>query len=132
MLLTPTYHVFEMFKVHQDAVLQPAEVMAGRYSYGEESVAQISVSASIDAGGRLHVTLCNTDPHSAASVDCDTGGFAGKRISGRVLAAPSMNSHNSFDRPERVQPVSFVGARLTGGGFAAEIPPMSVAVLELE
>lgn len=43
-----------------------------------------------------------------------------------------MNSHNSFDDPDRVQPVSLTGARLTGSGFSAEISPMSVAVLETE
>lgn len=132
MILTPTYHVFEMFKVHQDAQLQPVEVIAGKYAYGEEAVAQISVSASIDADGKLHVTLCNTDPKQAASVDCDTGGFASKRISGRVLAAASMNSHNSFDQPERVKPAVFEGVRLADGGFTADIPPMSVVALTLE
>ncbi|WP_274651165.1 alpha-N-arabinofuranosidase [Paenibacillus humicola] len=131
LILTPTYHVFEMFKVHQDAVLQPIELQSAAYRCGEEAVPQVSASASVDAEGRLNITLCNTDPGSHAEVDFRTGGFAGKQISGRVLKASSMNSHNTFDDPDQVSPVPFNGAKLHADGFEAQIPPMSVVALTL-
>ncbi|MBD2844143.1 alpha-N-arabinofuranosidase [Paenibacillus sp. IB182496] len=131
-ILTPTYHVFEMFKVHQDAVMQPLEINSAMYVRKEEAIAQISASASIDAQGKLHVTLCNTDPTRSAAVNCGIEGFAGKRVSGRVLAAEAMNSHNSFDEPDRVQPARFDGARLNAAGLALDMPPMSVVVLQVE
>jgi alpha-N-arabinofuranosidase len=43
-----------------------------------------------------------------------------------------MNTHNTFDAPDAVQPVSFDGARITGDGFAATLPAKSVVVLELK
>lgn len=132
MILTPTYHVFDLFKVHQDAVMQPVEVNTAAYAYGEEAVPQISVSASIDAEGKLHVTMCNTDPKHSAAVDCDTGGFEAARINGKVLAGSSMNSHNTFDHPDRVKVTVFNRAQLTESGFTADIPPMSIVALTLE
>lgn len=131
MILTPTYHVFEMFKVHQDAILQPIELNSSRYNFGEEDVPQLSVSASIDTVSMLNITLCNTDPHNNAQVECDTGGFAAKQVSGRILTSSSMNSHNTFDQPEQVKPAVFNKMQLNEGGLSADIPPMSVVVLTL-
>jgi len=132
MVLTPTYHVFDMYKVHMDAVLQPIELIADKYRFGEEEVPQVSASASIDAEGRLNITLGNADPSRSAFVDGEVQGFKGKRISGTVLASSSMNSHNTFDEPDRVKPETFGGAKLKDGGFEAELPPMSVVALTLE
>jgi alpha-N-arabinofuranosidase len=132
MVLTPTYHVFDMYQVHMDAVLQPIELIADKYRFGEEEVPQVSASASIDAEGRLNITLCNADPGRSAFVDGEVEGFKGKRISGTVLASSSMNSHNTFDEPDRVKPEAFGGAKLKDGGFEAELPPMSVVTLTLE
>lgn len=131
MLLTPTYHVFEMFKVHQDAVMQPVELISDKYKFGDEQVSQLSVSASIDSAGKLNVTICNTDPGNHAKVNCDTVGYESKQISGRILTTSAMNSHNTFDDPDRVKPVAFTGAYLNEEGFSADIPPMSVVVLAL-
>jgi len=132
MVLTPTYHVFDMYQVHMDAVLQPIELIADKYRFGEEEVPQVSASASIDAEGRLNITLCNADPGRSAYLDAEVEGFKGKRISGAVLASSAMNSHNTFEEPDRVKPGPFGGARLKDGGFEAELPPMSVVTLTVE
>jgi len=92
----------------------------------------VSASASIDAEGRLNVTLCNADPARSAYVDAEVEGFRGKRISGTVLASSAMNSHNTFEAPDRVKPRAFGGAKLKDGGFEAELPPMSVVTLTVE
>jgi alpha-N-arabinofuranosidase len=131
MILTPTYHVFEMFKVHQDALLQPVELISSQYNLGDEEVPQLSVSASIDAAGKLNITLCNTDPRNNAQVNCDTGGYVSEQVSGRILTSSSMNSHNTFDQPDRVKPEAFTNVQLNDEGFYADIPPMSVVVLTL-
>jgi alpha-N-arabinofuranosidase len=131
MILTPTYHIFEMFKVHQDAVLQPVELASSTYNFEGEAVPQLSVSASIDAAGKLNISICNTDPGSNAQVDCDTGGYVSKQVSGRILASSSMNAHNTFDQPDQVKPEVFTNVQLNGQGFSADIPPMSVVVLTL-
>src|SRR5690606_16205400 len=42
MLLTPTYHVMEMYKVHQDAQLIPLHIKCGDYTFGDEKIPAIS------------------------------------------------------------------------------------------
>ncbi|HQV32929.1 MAG TPA: alpha-N-arabinofuranosidase [Calditrichia bacterium] len=132
MLLTPTYHVFEMFKVHQDATLLPLDLDCPDYTYGEEKIPSVNVSASKDAAGKVHITLCNLDPKKSAKVSCDLRGFSGKSVTGRVLTASDMNAHNTFDKPEVVKPAAFKDAKLKGGELSATLPAKSVVLLTLE
>lgn len=132
MILTPTYHVFEMYKVHQDAVLQPIKIISDKYSFADEEVAQISVSASKNAEGKLNVTICNCSPRDHAQVNFDTNGFNAKQVTGRVLTGPTMNSHNTIDQPDLVKPETFTNMQRIEGGIHADISPMSVVLLTLE
>ena len=132
MLLTPTYHVFEMYTVHHDAKLLPSEIQCGDYQFGSDKLPQVNVSASRDQAGKLHVTLCNLDPKNAAEVECELRGAKAARVSGRILTAPEMNAHNTFERPDALKTAGFDGARIAAGGFATTLPAKSVVVLELE
>ncbi len=87
MLLTPTYHVFEMYKVHQDATLLPIDLRCDEYSYGEQRMPGISASASRDQAGRVHLSLCNLNPHQAAELRCELRGKELGSAHGRVLTA---------------------------------------------
>lgn len=132
MLLTPTYHVFEMYTVHHEAKLLPTELQSADCASASDKVPQVNVSASRDGAGRIHVSLCNLDPNNAAEVNCELRGASPKRLSGRVLTAKAITAHNTFDQPEVVKPASFNEVKSTGLGFAATLPPKSVVVLELE
>jgi alpha-N-arabinofuranosidase len=132
MIVTPTYHVFEMYAVHQDATLLPTELHCADYELGGEKIPSVSVSASRDQAGVVHVTLCNLNPNAAADVTCNVEGLKATTVTGRVLTAATMNAHNTFEQPEAVKPADFAGARLTGQGFAASLPPKSVVVLALK
>ena len=132
MILTPTYHVFDMFAVHQDAKWLPAELTCGDYQFEQEKIPAINVSASRDAAGKIHVSLCNLDPNQPAALTCQLQGAKPAKIAGRVLTAPEMTAHNTFDQPQRIQPAEFTDCRLTDGGFTATLPAKSVVVLELE
>ena len=131
MVLTPTYHVFDMYSVHQDALLLPLAVEGGRYELEGRSLPAVSASASRDGAGRIHLSLTNLDPHRALPVSADLRGAHLARVSGRVLTADSMNAHNTFDRPDAVQPRPFDIARLVGDKVVLELPPKSIVVLEL-
>ena len=132
MTLTPTYHVFEMYAVHQGAMLLPLEIDGPDYTYGEDRIPAVSASASRNDEGLIHVSLCNLDPHRAAEVRCELRGARPSRVTGRVLTAETMTAHNSFDEPDRVKPATFAGARLEQGGLSADLPPKSVVVLAIE
>jgi alpha-N-arabinofuranosidase len=126
---TPTYHVFEMNKVHHDATSVPVHVrapQAQREVFGR-IVPTLSASASVDSG-RCHVSLTNTDLEHAVIVDLDLRGATLTELTARVLKAQSAGSFNSAEHPEDVnqQPLGLepttTGARLT-------LPPHSFAVV---
>ena len=129
MLLTPTFHVFEMFTVHHDAKLVPAEVKSARYEAGQESVPMVNLSASRRQNGELNVTLCNLDPSREAAVDCQVSGVKVQTLTGRVLTADSLTAHNTFDKPEVVKPVPFNKFAASAGGFSVLLPPKSVVLV---
>ena len=131
MILTPTYWVFDMYKVHQDATLLPIYIKSDNYSFGEQAVTAVSASASRDKAGAIHITLVNVDPNKSRTVQADIRGVKISAVSGRVLTAATMQAHNTFEQPTSVQPAAFNGARLSGGMLNVELPSKSVVVLEL-
>jgi alpha-N-arabinofuranosidase len=132
MILTPTYHVFEMYKVHQDATLLPTRLACGSYTLDQQSLPQLSATASRDRAGRVHVSAANLDPHRAAPLVCRFEGFTPRQASGRVLTAAAMNAHNTFDQPRAVEPQPLEGITVSEGRVEATLPPKSVVVLALD
>ncbi|MCJ8007513.1 alpha-N-arabinofuranosidase [Lederbergia wuyishanensis] len=134
MLLTPTYHVFEMFKVHHDASLLAVDSSFGNYELDGEALPQVTVSASKDADGKIHISLCNLDHQNQSDVDIDLRGFdlSSATIKGRILTTDQMNAHNTFEQPENVKPVEFTNAKKEGQSLSVTLPPMSVVVLAVE
>jgi alpha-N-arabinofuranosidase len=131
-VLTPTYHVFEMYTVHQNATLLPSEVDSGDYKFGSEKMAAVSASASRDKAGKIHVTLSNAHPTAPAQVTCELEGVKAKALSGRVLTATEMDARNTFDKPNQLKPSEFTAFKTTDKGFTTTLPPKSVVVLEVD
>lgn len=131
MLLTPTYHIFEMFKVHQGATTLALALSTPDYTLGTEKVPAVSASASRDAAGKIHLSLVNTNPHAAITVSTTLTGVTAKSVTGRILTADAMNAHNTFAAPETVKPAAFTGATLAGDTLTVSLPAKSVVILEL-
>jgi alpha-N-arabinofuranosidase len=131
MLLTPTFHVFEMYKVHQDATLIPVELAAPVYTRGQSSVPSLQASASRDGAGRVHLSIVNLDPNRSARVSMKVEGSTHANVKGRVLTAAAMNATNTFERPDAVRPAPFTSFKAEGGAIILSLPPKSVVVLEL-
>ncbi len=132
MILTPTYHVFDMFKVHQDAMLVAMKIDSPDYVFGDQKLPAVNSSASIDKNGKMHVSLCNIDPRSQQRVVCELKKFNAKVVSGQILTAKDMNGHNTFEKPNVVMPKKFLDFALSDNGLEVTLPPMSVVVLEVE
>src|SRR5690606_18954495 len=132
MLLTPTYHVMEMYKVHQDATLLPMEIDSEDYIVGGEKLPAISASASKDKNGVTHISLVNIDGSKAHDVSVAIDGAKYKNVAGRILTSKNIQDHNTFDNPEKVKPTAFKGAKLKGNTLDVKLPPFSVVVLELK
>lgn len=127
MVLTPTYHVFDMLKAHQGATRLAATCSAPPYADG---VPRLSVSAS-RSGGRVHVSLVNTDPDQPLAVTCALKGLRPTQVSGRVLTAATMQAHNTFEAPDAVAPRAFTDFRVAGDTLALTLPSKSVTELEI-
>jgi len=133
MLLTPTYHVFEMYKVHQDATMLPLDLDSDlSYEFGENSLPAISASASRDASGTLHISLVNINPDKEGEVNIEIRGDKVSGVSGRLLTAGELSSYNSFENPEVVKPREFKGARLNKQKLSLTLPAKSILVLEVK
>ena len=131
-VLTPTYHVMEMYNVHQDATLLPVSVKSDDYILGNEKIPAISVSASKDKNGLIHISLVNIDAEKARDISVDIHGSKFTSVTGRILVSAKIQDHNEFSNADKVKPVAFSEARITGKILSLKMPPASVVVLELK
>ena len=133
MLLTPTYHVFEMYSAHQGAE-RVASTLAAGVETAPNSFAypDVSESASVDGEGALNVTLCNFSLDTARPIEMLIDQSAMELSEGRVLTG-AMDAHNTFEAPEAVISAAFgaVKCASTPSGTEArfELPPCSVVRL---
>jgi alpha-N-arabinofuranosidase len=132
MLLTPTYHVMEMYNVHQDATLLPIKVKTNTFEFEGEKLPAVSVSASKDAKGLTHISLTNVDPKNPQEITIDLKGAKYVSVAGRILTAEKLRDYNSFENPNKIQPKAFSGATISGNQLKVKLPAFSVAVLELK
>jgi alpha-N-arabinofuranosidase len=132
MALTPTYHVFWMFRPFQDATSLPLDLKTPPYRFGAHAVPTVSASAARTADGAIVVALVNLDPDHATPVSAQIAGAAPGQVSGDVLTASAMDAQNTFDAPEAVHPQAFSGASIANGKLSLTLPAKSVVVLELK
>jgi len=132
MLLTPTYHVFEMYKVHHDATLLPLDVNCGTYSMDGRELASISASASKDAAGTVHISVVNIEPSEDIELLIDLRGGDYKEVSARILTAPELNTHNTFEKPEEVKPAVFREVKLKKNMLSLDMPAKSIIMIEVK
>ncbi|WP_416147379.1 alpha-N-arabinofuranosidase [Salipaludibacillus sp. HK11] len=131
MILTPTYHVFEMFKVHQDAQYLDVSADVPSYEFEGEELPQVSVSASKAANGEVSISLCNIDTKKDAPITLELRGLKEgvKNVSGRILTADKTNTHNTFENPDNVAPKELKGIEVSDETLTVTLPPMSVSVI---
>ena len=132
MILTPTYHVMEMYNVHQDAKLLPVAVQTNNYTYNGKTLPAVSCSASKDSLGLTHISLVNIDSKNAQTITINVDGAKYSSLKGRILSSAKLQDYNSFDKPDNITPQAFNGATLKGNTLSVKMPPFSVAVLELK
>src|SRR5512133_603178 len=132
MVLTPTYHVFRMFRVHQDAQLLNIDLRCEDYTVEDRGIPAISASASVDKDGKVHISLANLNPNKEITLTCPVIGDTFKTVSGEVLTAKEMNALNSFEKPHAVKPAVFNGLQMKDGILTIKMPAKSVVVIELK
>ena len=133
MTLTPTYHVFRMYNVHQDATYLPLDIqVATKKVDGNRTIPMLSGTASRDQQGKIHISLSNVDLQNVQDVSINLQGVDAKRVTGEILTSSNITDHNTFDKPEQVKPVAFNGASISGNTLKVKLPAKSIVTLELQ
>ena len=132
MILTPTYHVFDLYQHHQDADLLETSIETGKTGLllGEQ-VPQLTLSASEDENGVMHITAANLSASEPCPVDCGILGRKAGKVSARILTGP-MDAHNTFENPKAVDIQDFTGVSVTPNGLDFTLPPCSAVEITVE
>ncbi|MHC4117712.1 MAG: alpha-N-arabinofuranosidase [Planctomycetota bacterium] len=132
MIVTPTYHVFEMFKVHQGATMLPIDLVCHQYKFRSQQIPELVASASRDGKGTVHISICNLNPNKDSKLECLLDGYKPGSVTGRVLTAAKMTDHNTFEEPAVISPAPLSGVELDGDMVISAIPAKSVVVLAIK
>jgi alpha-N-arabinofuranosidase len=124
MVLTPTYHAFDLYRPFKGATPLNATLNAPTFSTGDVELPTVQVSAARGADGKLVLALVNLHPDRAARVTTNLTAAA----KGQVLTAPAMDAHNTFQQPQAVAPAPY-SAKPGPQGLVLELPPKSIVVV---
>ena len=131
MVLTPSYHVFKMYVPFQDATFVPVGFAAGTFAQGAVTLPRLDAIAARDTAGKLWLAMTNLDPNAPVEIEASVAGIAARAAAGLTLTAPRVDSVNTLDAPDTVEPKP-VAARVLGGTLSLTLAPKSVTVVSLE
>jgi alpha-L-arabinofuranosidase len=146
MVLTPTYHAFDLFQPHMDrtalrtlvdsptfSVTQPEPGSSGK----EREIKRPYLSASAshnESKGELSLTLVNQHLTEALEVEIQftgtefSGALAGKR---RQLTSANVRDENTFSQPDVVKASAAKPVSVKGNSFVHQLAPHSVETVVL-
>ena len=131
MVKTPTYHVFNMYKYHQDAELVESSMETKKVGLEEDHmVPQLHESVSFGKDGKLHVTLVNLSLDESAEIETVLTDAKATDVTGTILTN-KMDAHNTFDAPETVHTEEFKDFTVVDGNVKMTVPPCSVLHLAI-
>jgi alpha-N-arabinofuranosidase len=132
MVLTPTYYVFDMYKVHQDAELLNIQLTSPDFVSGNDHIPAVNASASKDSTGAIHISLVNIDPLKTIIVRTSFGKTIWNKVTGNILTSTNFNDYNSFENPGKIKVAKFSNAKKDKDELVVSLPPKSLVVLELK
>ncbi|MBV6812489.1 alpha-N-arabinofuranosidase [Xanthomonas campestris pv. passiflorae] len=132
MVLTPTYHVFALYKPYQDATQLPLQLQTPQYRHGDTQVPAVHGSAVKAKDGHVYLALTNLDATAAATVSVQVEGLPLRAVEGQILTAPAITTYNTYAQPTAVAPATFNGARVQGKAVNVALPAHSIVMLKLQ
>lgn len=130
MVKTPTYHVFKMYKVHQDANLIDIDLKTENYEFKEESIPALTASAS-EKNGVVSITITNADPNTVIPLDLQLEKDF-KLATGKILTGKKITDYNHFSEKEKVFISNFTIGKIKNGELQLKVPPHSVLLVQLQ
>ena len=124
MVKTPTYHVFDMYKEHQDAML------ADSFIDDKSGLPDISQSVSVK-DGKMHITISNASLTEDKEINAEISGFDFNKVSAEILTE-DVHAHNTFDIPNKVEVKTFTDVKMSENTLKFTLPPCSVVAIEIK
>ena len=132
MVLTPTYHIFEMYKGFQEAIYLPTELRCNTITTIEKhEVPLISVSSARQQDGSIIIALANVSLNKAQEINLNVIGDHGSIISGRILTSKNATDYNDFKHPGTIKPMAFNDAKIKNNNIEVKLPAKSIVVLNI-
>ncbi len=133
MVLTPTYHVFKMYKDHQENTLVGSYITTDEIDSANDKkkFPQLLESASVDENGNIYSTITNTSATKSAKIKCQIADTKVKSIKAEILTG-DIHDKNDFENADAVKTVNFSDFRQLKDGFTATIPACSVVKFVIE
>ena len=125
---TPTYHVFDLLKGHQDADSLSVE-WESMLDTIQKDLPRADLSSSIK-GDLLTVSLVNLSAESETDIEIRLPDAVPVSASGRLLSGRPTD-HNTFDRPEHIKPVDLEGISLHKDIVRVSLPPCAIASMQI-
>ena len=130
MVKTPTYYVFKMYNVHQDATLVPLEINSADYTFGEDALKAVSASASVK-NEVMNITLCNIDMNEEQEIEINLGSEEYKNVKAEIITSENITDYNAFKEAEKVNIQPFKVKSPKSGTMKVKLPKYSVVSLAI-
>lgn len=132
MIKTPTYHVFHMYRYHQDADLLESTLQgAKKIGQGAALVTDVQHSASVDQDGIVTVTLTNLSLEADREVEILLNEKDAEVLEAAIVHG-RMNDYNTFEEKDRINEESFTEYIVQGRRLCFTIPACSVMMIRLK
>lgn len=127
---TPTYWAFWLYRDHQDAKFIPVDLPADQTTGDGDALPAISATATTK-DGQITISISNLDPKESQTIGVCGLPVNAKVKSAHILAAPTVQAHNTFEKPDNVKPVTLQTKNNNNGSVEVQLPPASLATLTL-
>jgi alpha-L-arabinofuranosidase len=132
MILTPTYHVFDLYKPHKDATLLPHHLLSEEVSFGKEKMESLHVSTSKSSDGTVNISIANIHPNKKIDLEVLLRGMEAKNVSAEYVTGPSINAHNTFEKKDVVKKAPFSDFKLNKENLKISVPANSVLMVRVK
>ena len=133
-VLTPTYHVFEMYTPFMEATYLPVDleseiVQVSKAYFKEKEGAKdagyrpcplLSASAAKTTNGSIVLAITNVSLDKDQTIDFDIAGYQAKTVSGRILTSKNVADYNDFNNPSVVAPKDYKDAKIKTANIEME------------
>jgi len=123
-IVTPNYHVFEMYAAHQKGQSVRTVFSAPEIGRGDAMLPGLAGSASLH-GKRLVLTVVNPSTTETRETQIVIPGATIQDVDVRTLSHNNIHAHNSFENPNTVVPRDS-RANVTQRDMVYVLPPASV------